>query len=123
MPLGQVIIDPCSIAGQTSMFFFTGKTHGGLHFPKDRVQYTGVVAEIDQKLQAEIAEWQKRMQEYLVEVAMQQQQMADQQQQQQQSSQNGAQQQEDHHHIVSEDTEENSGQQQPLARSSSQQRE
>ena len=68
MPLGQVIIDdPCSIAGQTSMFFFTGKTHGGLHFPKDRVQYTGVVAEIDQKLQAEIAEWQKRMQEYLVE--------------------------------------------------------
>ena len=79
-----------------------------------------MVAEIDQKLQAEIAEWQKRMQEYLVEVAIQQQQqLVD---QQQQSAQNGAQQplqHEDH----PEETEQDNPAIQPLVRSSSQQRE
>merc|ERR1712050_122155 len=44
-----------------------GTTHGGLHFPKNKFIFHGVVAEVDQKLQDEIAEWQKRMQEHLVE--------------------------------------------------------
>ena len=49
------------------------------------------MAEIEHRLEVEIIEWQKRMQEYLVEVALQQQQQLLLQQQQQQ--QNGAQQQ------------------------------
>merc|ERR1712223_1469438 len=57
-----------------------GTTHGGLHFPKNKFIFHGVVAEVDQKLQDEIAEWQKRMQEYLVEQHILQ------QQQQQQSA-------------------------------------
>jgi len=57
-----------------------GTTHGGLHFPKEKFIFSGVVADVDQKLQDEIAEWQKRMQEYLVEQHILQ------QQQQQQSS-------------------------------------
>jgi len=37
-----------------------GTTHGGLHFPRDhRFTFSGVVAENDQKLQTEIAEWKK----------------------------------------------------------------
>lgn len=51
-----------------------GNTHGGLHFPKEKFQFTGAVAEFDQRLQAEIADWQKRMQEYLAEAHRQQQQ-------------------------------------------------
>merc|ERR1719479_146521 len=35
-----------------------GTTHGGLHFPKDKFIFSGVVADVDQKLQDEIAEWQ-----------------------------------------------------------------
>ena len=51
-----------------------GTTHGGLHFPKDhRFIYSGAVSEMDQKLQTEIAEWQKRMHEFLVEAAINQQ--------------------------------------------------
>jgi len=57
-----------------------GTTHGGLHFPKNKFIFHGVVAEVDQRLQDEIAEWQKRMQEYLVEQHILQ------QQQQQQSA-------------------------------------
>ncbi len=51
-----------------------GNTHGGLHFPKEKFRFTGAVAEFDQRLQAEIADWQKRMQEYLAEAHRQQQQ-------------------------------------------------
>ena len=41
-----------------------GTTHGGLHFPKDnRLIFSGAVSEMDQKLQLEIAEWHKCMQE------------------------------------------------------------
>merc|ERR1712141_878266 len=59
-----------------------GKTNGGLHFPKDKFRFTGFVAEVEEKLEAEIKEWQTRMQEYLVEVALQQQQQPEPQQQQ-----------------------------------------
>ena len=61
------------------------------------------MAEINVKLQDEIAEWQKRMQEYLVEVHMQQQQQAsgsggqDSNPQPQVVSQNGAQSSNDEH--------------------------
>lgn len=42
-----------------------GTTHGGLHFPKDnRLNFSGAVSEMDQKLQLEIAEWHKCMQEH-----------------------------------------------------------
>ena len=61
-----------------------GSTQGGLHFPNDRFRFTGVVAEVEEKLNSEIREWQTRMQQYLVEVASQQQQQPDQQQQPQQ---------------------------------------
>jgi len=58
-----------------------GTTHGGLHFPKNKFIFHGVVAEVDQRLQDEIAEWQKRVQEYLVE-----QHILQQQQQQQETA-------------------------------------
>ena len=61
-----------------------GSTQGGLHFPNDRFRFTGVVAEVEEKLNSEIREWQARMQQYLVEVASQQQQQPDQLQQPQQ---------------------------------------
>ena len=56
------------------LFLITGQSHGGLHFPRGTFSFQGRVAEIDVKLQDEIAEWQKRMQEYLLEVHQQQQQ-------------------------------------------------
>lgn len=34
-------------------------THGGLHIPKEKFQFTGSVAEIDQKLQVELFEWHR----------------------------------------------------------------
>ena len=49
-------------------FYVTGQSHGGLHFPRGTFSFQGRVAEINVKLQDEIAEWQKRMQEYLLEV-------------------------------------------------------
>ena len=49
-------------------FLITGQSHGGLHFPRGTFSFQGRVAEINVKLQDEIAEWQKRMQEYLLEV-------------------------------------------------------
>ena len=55
-------------------FYVTGQSHGGLHFPRGTFSFQGRVAEINVKLQDEIAEWQKRMQEYLLEVHQQQQQ-------------------------------------------------
>jgi hypothetical protein len=113
-----------------------GTTHGGLHFPQDKFKFTGEVAKQEERLEAEIKEWQTRMQEYLVEAAKQQQQQntSDQTQQSvqqpqppqhqlQQSAQNGAQNNEvmeepnedhpveDHRHPAA------------VARSSSQQRE
>ena len=46
-----------------------GSTHGGLHFPRDhRFTFSGTVADMDQKLQTEIAEWQS-----LAEASMHQQ--------------------------------------------------
>ena len=50
------------------LFVITGQSHGGLHFPRGTFSFQGRVAEINVKLQDEIAEWQKRMQEYLLEV-------------------------------------------------------
>ena len=50
------------------LFLITGQSHGGLHFPRGTFSFQGRVAEINVKLQDEIAEWQKRMQEYLLEV-------------------------------------------------------
>lgn len=56
-----------------------GQSHGGLHFPRGTFSFQGRVAEINVKLQDEIAEWQKRMQEYLLEVHNLQQQQQQQQ--------------------------------------------
>ena len=61
------------------LFVITGQSHGGLHFPRGTFSFQGRVAEINVKLQDEIAEWQKRMQEYLLEVHNLQQQQQQQQ--------------------------------------------
>merc|ERR1712223_1998349 len=73
-----------------------GTTHGGLHFPQDKFKFTGEVAKQEERLEAEIKEWQTRMQEYLVEAAKQQQQ---QQNSSEQSQQNVQQQQPPQHQL------------------------
>ena len=75
---------------------YLGSTHGGLHFPQDKFKFTGEVAKQEERLEAEIKEWQTRMQEYLVEAAKQQQQ---QQNSSEQSQQNVQQQQPPQHQL------------------------
>ena len=69
----QYFFKKCT-AFYNDLFILSGTTHGGLHFPQDKFKFTGEVAKQEERLEAEIKEWQTRMQEYLVEAAKQQQQ-------------------------------------------------